>query len=197
MASFDFPQKVGEKDFIPENVFYRLAMKASNEAAKKFQAKVADEILPAIRKTGVYMTLEAAEKILYNPDFIIGLAQRVKDLAAEVAELTPDAEYTRNVLQAPNTMAITVIAKEYGMSGKALNKILCEEKIQRPISGTYVLNSPYDKMGYAELETVPTPNGSRRQLKWYEKGRHMIHTLLSKKYPTNKERLAVTQSLFE
>ena len=41
-------------DYIPENMFYRLAMKANNSVAEKFQAKVADEILPTIRKTGGY-----------------------------------------------------------------------------------------------------------------------------------------------
>lgn len=40
--------------FIPENIFYRLAMKAKNETAEKFQALVADEIIPSIRKTGSY-----------------------------------------------------------------------------------------------------------------------------------------------
>lgn len=44
----------GYETFIPENVFYRLAMKAKNETAEKFQALVADEILPSIRKTGSY-----------------------------------------------------------------------------------------------------------------------------------------------
>ena len=44
----------GHGDFIPENVFYRLAMKAKNETAEKFQALVADEIIPSIRKTGSY-----------------------------------------------------------------------------------------------------------------------------------------------
>ena len=33
-------------DYIPENIFYRLAMKAKNETAEKFQALVADEIIP-------------------------------------------------------------------------------------------------------------------------------------------------------
>lgn len=42
-------------EFIPENIFYRLAMKAKNETAEKFQAKVADEIIPAIRRTGGYI----------------------------------------------------------------------------------------------------------------------------------------------
>ena len=60
-----FPNKLGKgiatscdgdeiPDFIPENIFYRLAMKAKNEAAEKFQAKVADEIIPSLRKTGSY-----------------------------------------------------------------------------------------------------------------------------------------------
>jgi prophage antirepressor-like protein len=44
----------GDK-FIPENIFYRLAMKAKNATAEAFQAKVADEIIPAIRKTGGYV----------------------------------------------------------------------------------------------------------------------------------------------
>mgnify|MGYP002593257712 CR=1 FL=1 len=42
-------------DFIPENIFYRLAMKAKNEAAERFQAKIADEVIPTIRKTGGYV----------------------------------------------------------------------------------------------------------------------------------------------
>lgn len=53
----DSPQvgKDGLPEFIPENIFYRLAMKAKNETAEKFQAKVADEIIPTIRKTGGYI----------------------------------------------------------------------------------------------------------------------------------------------
>lgn len=40
-------------EFIPENIFYRLA---KNETAEKFQALVADEIIPSIRKNGGYIT---------------------------------------------------------------------------------------------------------------------------------------------
>ncbi|MCY9530533.1 ORF6C domain-containing protein [Paenibacillus alvei] len=49
-----FSTEVSKESFVPENIFYRLAMKAKNEAAEFFQSKVADEILPAIRKTGTY-----------------------------------------------------------------------------------------------------------------------------------------------
>ena len=45
---------VTKGDFIPENMFYRLAMKANNETAQDFQAWLADEVVPSIRKTGSY-----------------------------------------------------------------------------------------------------------------------------------------------
>ena len=59
LQDFGFHQHVGESGnphdyYIPENIFYRLCMKAKNEVAEKFQAKVADEIIPSIRKTGSY-----------------------------------------------------------------------------------------------------------------------------------------------
>lgn len=78
LSEFKFSQRVGKDDFIPENMFYLLAMKANNDTAVKFQMKIANDILPQVRKHGVYMTPEAAEKIILNPDFIIGLAQQVK-----------------------------------------------------------------------------------------------------------------------
>jgi prophage antirepressor-like protein len=62
-----FSQQVEKDGFIPENVFYRLAMKARNEAAEAFQAKVADEILPSIRKTGGYVVNENAFIETYLP----------------------------------------------------------------------------------------------------------------------------------
>ena len=54
LRDLGFSQQVGKDSYIPENIFYRLAMKAKNETAEKFQALVADEIIPAIRKTGSY-----------------------------------------------------------------------------------------------------------------------------------------------
>ena len=78
LSELDVPTS-GHGDFIPENIFYRLAMKAKNEIAEKFQAKVADEIIPSIRKHGAYMTEDTLEKVLTSPDFLIQLATRLKD----------------------------------------------------------------------------------------------------------------------
>lgn len=60
LREFGYDKTVGKDDFLPENMFYRLAMKASNAAAEKFQALVADEILPTLRKTGTYSIVAPA-----------------------------------------------------------------------------------------------------------------------------------------
>ena len=50
LEEFGFYPQVGKMDFIPENMVYRLGFKASNSAAHRFQAKLADEVIPSIRK---------------------------------------------------------------------------------------------------------------------------------------------------
>ncbi len=79
--------------YIPENIFYRLCMKARNEAAEAFQAKVADEIIPSIRKTGKYELnsgndlpktyLEALKALVSKEEERIALEEEKKILEAE------------------------------------------------------------------------------------------------------------------
>lgn len=73
LAEIGFPHKWGKDDFIPENVFYRLAMKANNETAERFQAKIADEVVPSIRKHGAYMTPNTLDRMISSPEFGIRL----------------------------------------------------------------------------------------------------------------------------
>lgn len=75
LESFEFSQDVAKDGFIPENIFYLLAMKASNQTAIAFQMKVANEILPSIRKTGSYSVKPQSIE-----DLIIMQAQSMKDL---------------------------------------------------------------------------------------------------------------------
>lgn len=79
LSDYGFPSELGKADFIPENIFYRLAMKAKSETAERFQAFVADEVLPSIRKRGAYLTSAKIEEVLLNPDTIIQLAQALKE----------------------------------------------------------------------------------------------------------------------
>ena len=54
LEKFGYSARVGVNDYIPENMFYRLAMKADSPNAKSFQAWLADKVVPKIRKTGYY-----------------------------------------------------------------------------------------------------------------------------------------------
>lgn len=58
LNSFDYiydPIEIKKEDaYIPECIFYGLAMKAKNETAKTFQKWIATEVIPSIRKTGIF-----------------------------------------------------------------------------------------------------------------------------------------------
>ncbi len=79
LANLDFGTSAERPDYIPENIFYRLAMKAKNEVAEQFQAKIADEVIPSIRRHGAYMTPETLEAAIMNPDTMIRLCTALKD----------------------------------------------------------------------------------------------------------------------
>lgn len=57
-------------NYVPENIFYLLAMKGKNEVAKQFQLKVANEILPQIRQSGMYMTENIWNTLIKDPQKI-------------------------------------------------------------------------------------------------------------------------------
>lgn len=83
--------------YIPENIFYRLCMKAKNEVAEKFQAKVADEIIPSIRKTGSYsVNQQQSQSMMCLPqDYesaLEALLTEVRKNKALQAELTSEKE---------------------------------------------------------------------------------------------------------
>lgn len=140
----------GHDDFIPENIFYRLAMKAKNETAEKFQALVADEIIPSIRKNGIYATDNIIDEILNNPDFGIELLTKLK----KERQARVEAERKNAILTHVNkTYTMTEIAKELNLnSAIQLNKLLADRKIQYNVNGTWVLYSPYSSMGYEEIK---------------------------------------------
>lgn len=110
----------GENDYIPENIFYKLCMKADNEVAKKFQDNVCDEILPSIRKYGIYAT----DELLDNPDLIIKMATRLKEERAKNKELEdkieedkPKVLFADAVSIAKNTILVREMAKLIKQNG--------------------------------------------------------------------------------
>ena len=81
LRDFGVTDKLGKVDYIPENVFYRLAMKARNEVAERFQAFVADEIIPTIRRTGTYgVPITTGGQIQLLAQGYVELEQRVAEI---------------------------------------------------------------------------------------------------------------------
>lgn len=157
LTELGFGTSAERPEYIPENIFYRLAMKAKNETAERFQAKVADEIIPSIRKHGIYATDNVIDQILDNPDFGIELLTRLKEERAARVE----AERKNAILMHVNkTYTMTEIAKELGMrSAIQLNKLLAEKRIQYQVNGTWVMYSHYSDLGYEEIKQEVLDSG--------------------------------------
>lgn len=149
----------GERpEFIPENVFYRLAMKAKNETAEKFQALVADKIIPSIRKNGGYIANQeklTPEQIVANALIVAHniIAQKDKELEEKRKKLAILAHVNK-------TYTMTEIAKELNLkSATELNKLLADRKIQYKINGTWVFYSRFSDLGYEEIKQEVLDSG--------------------------------------
>lgn len=122
LTEIGFSQEVAKTDFIPENIFYRLAMKAKNETAEKFQAKVADEIIPSIRKHGGYLTPQKIEEVLLNPDTIIRLATDLKAEQEKVKALEVKVEMDKPLVAFANSVSVSETSILVGELAKLLKQ---------------------------------------------------------------------------
>lgn len=182
-----------EMTVINESGMYSLILSSKIPNAKKFKRWVTSEVLPTIRKHGTYMTDEMLKKALTDPDTIIEIATQLKAeregrLIAEqrVNEMQPKVSYYDQILSNDSLVTITQIAKDYGMSGRELNKVLHELKVQFKQGSTWLLYSKYQRNGWTHSETtlIYKADGTRKAVmstKWTQKGRLGIYELLKAK----------------
>ncbi|MCW4388787.1 phage antirepressor [Limosilactobacillus oris] len=175
---------------INESGLYSLILGSKLPQAREFKHWVTSEVLPTIRKHGAYMTPAKIEEVLTDPDTIIQLATQLKQeregrLIAEqkVNELTPKATYYDKVLSDKSLVTITQIAKDYGMSGRAMNRKLHELKVIYKQGQTWLLYAKYQKTGWTHSETVMVPkkDGTEKAVlntKWTQQGRLGLYELL-------------------
>lgn len=166
---------------------------------KAFKRWVTHEVIPAIRKTGMYMTENAVQNILNNPTAFIEILTEYKKVQDEnksltmqnasqkqlIGELKPKADYTDLILKSKSLVTITQIAKDYGMSGQAMNKILHNLGIIYNQSGQWLLYSKHQAKGYTHSETVNIVHSDGREdvkmnTKWTQKGRLFLYNTLKK-----------------
>ena len=170
---------------INESGLYSLILKSKLPSAKKFKRWVTSEVLPTIRKHGMYAT----EELLNNPDLLIQVATQLKEertnrLIAEqrVNELKPKADYYDKILANKSLMTISVIAKNYGMSANKMNQILHKLGVQYKQGKTWLLYSKYQDRGWTHTEMLEVAGTDKLQpsTKWTQKGHIAIYELLKK-----------------
>jgi prophage antirepressor-like protein len=81
------PSGPQEMLIISESGLYQLVFTSRKPEAKEFTRWVKREVLPAIAKHGAYMTVEVLEQAILSPDFVIGLATKLKEERARSAAL--------------------------------------------------------------------------------------------------------------
>ncbi len=155
---------------------------------------------------GFTATQPTIEQLVENPDLIIEVASKLKmlrqqnteqqkqiaiqnrqidSLTTEVVELQKKTDYIEVILSSKETVTITQIAQDYGMSAKAFNKVLADLKIQRKVNKQWILYTPYLNMGFVHSKTIQITHhngtiGTVQHTEWRQKGRLFLYEELKK-----------------
>lgn len=178
--------------FLTEDGLYEVLMQSRKPIAKQFKKEV-KKILKDIRRKGMYAT----DELLDNPDLLIKVATQLKEernlriemeqqnemLQQTVAEYEPKVNYLDVILSSDDTVTVSQIAQDYGMTPNQLNKILNELKVQHKVNKQWILNKKYKGQGYVKSKTfdIPKKDGGIKVVmdtRWTQKGRIMLYDLL-------------------
>lgn len=176
---------------INESGLYSLILRSQLPKANLFKRWVTSEVLPAIRKHGIF----AVEEIMNNPDLLIYALTELKEerekrksleltsavQKQQIAELQPKASYYDLILQNKDMLSITQIAKDYGMSGRRLNELLKALGVQYRFRKTWLLYQDYADLGYTQSKTFALDaEKSVMHTYWTQKGRLFLYDLLKR-----------------
>ena len=188
--SFETPRGL---TVINESGLYSLILSSKLPAAKQFKHWVTAEVLPSIRKRGLY----AIDDIIANPDLAIAAFQALKAereanraltetvavQTQQIAEMQPKVSYYDKVLACQDLLPISKISKDYGWSAKKMNAFLHEQGIQYKQGDIWLLYQKYAEHGYTNTRTNVILDAERNphtkiHTYWTQKGRLFIYDLM-------------------
>ena len=178
----------GQQDYtiINESGLYSLILTSKLPTAKKFKRWVTSEVIPSIRKYGAYMTADTLYKTMSDPRELAKLLNALADekdknkkLTADNALLSVKAKYYDKILASPDAIPVTFIAKDYGMSASAFNRMLYHYGIQYPLRKSWCLYQDYAEKGYTQTKTYSySENRVCVHTCWTQKGRLFLYEFL-------------------
>ncbi|WP_288152640.1 phage antirepressor KilAC domain-containing protein [uncultured Prevotella sp.] len=148
--------------------------------------------LPSIRRHGAYATAPTIEKIIASPEFGIALLKNLqqeqnmrREAELRVRRLQPLADYTALILACPETVSVSQVAQDYGMSAVAFNRILNRAGIQYSVGGQWVLYAAYKDRGLVQSYTFnyrhnDGTDGCKMYTRWTQRGRLFLYDILKK-----------------
>lgn len=182
---------------VNESGLYSLVLSSKLPGAKIFRRWVTSEVLPSIRKHGMYATEDTLEAMLDDPDTAIRLLQEIKSKREklkilertvdvqrqQIAEMQPKASYYDVVLNCKDLVTISTIAKDYGWNANHMNAYLHEAGVQYKQGNIWLLYQKYAEQGYTSTKTHLHRGGdgeihSKVHTYWTQKGRLFLYDLL-------------------
>lgn len=154
------PDSIGRQQemiFINEDGLYDVILDSRKPQAKTFRKWVTSEILPSIRKHGIYATDNVIDQILNNPDFGIELFTKLKEERSARIEAEKQVAVLTHVNK---TYTCTEVAKELGLkSAIELNNRLKELGVQYKVNQTWVPYTKYATLGWFDIKQEVADNG--------------------------------------
>ena len=171
---------------INESGLYALIFGSKLPAARDFKRWVTSEILPSLRKHGAYITDAVLDEVMKSQDFAFELFKKLQSekgktaaLLDKVQTLAPKATYCDQILKCTGALQVSIIARDYGMTAVAFNRLLHKIGIQFRVGSTWVLYKRFADQGYTKSNTYCTPSGTGVvHTLWTQKGRMFLYNTL-------------------
>lgn len=179
---------------INESGFYSLVLASRLPDAKKFKRWVTSEVLPSIRKYGMYATEHTIDNVLNGTEeaekLFIQLKEeklRTRELENENMRLAEENDSLAEVVDFINMyddesdlLNVSDIAIAYQMSAIEFNRLLCILGIQHRAYGTWMIAPEYENCGYVRTDKRPTfyGEGFFIHTRWTHKGAAFLYNRL-------------------
>ena len=116
--------RLQETTIVNEPGLYSVFLRSDKPKSKPFRKWVTSEILPSIRKHGAYMTDDALEHAISDPDWGIGLLnalkaekEKVRQLEVQIEDNKPKVEFASQISFSPDTISVGEMAKILNRNG--------------------------------------------------------------------------------